>query len=88
MKFDPVIVVLADAGPDREDIWVKNYVFWRKANFFSEKLVGALAYFNAPFKSVGLPFFIKGHDDHLRPRTCENFICLGQKVLLSLFQGD
>ena len=65
-KVHRVVVVLFNAGGNGENIWVKNDVFWWKTQLIDQHPVGALANFNFSFVGVGLPFFVKSHDNGRR----------------------
>src|SRR6185503_8311973 len=56
-----VVVVLLDAGGDREDIRIEDDVFRRKARLLGQQLVGALADRDLARDRVGLPLFVEGH---------------------------
>ncbi len=56
-----VVVVLLDAGRDREDIRVEDDVFRRKADFIDQDVVAALADLGLALEGVGLALLIEGH---------------------------
>ena len=60
---DAVAVVFLDAGRDREDVGIEDDVFRRKADFFGQELVGALADRNLALDRVGLALLVESHDD-------------------------
>ena len=66
--------MLIDARGNGENIGVENDVVGWEVQFRSQQCVGALANGLAAIKSVGLPLFIEGHDDHrstvLHALTC------------------
>ncbi len=63
-EVDAVIVVLLDAGRDREDVGVEDDVLGRKAGLFDQELVGAGADLDLARLGVGLAGLVESHDDH------------------------
>ena len=59
-----VVGVLFDAGPNREDVGVKNDVFGRKAELFSQQTIGTRADADLALFRVGLPLLVERHHDH------------------------
>ncbi len=64
-EIDSVIVMLFDAGGNREDIGIEDDIFRRKTNA-GEQLVGPLANLYLAIFSIGLAHFIERHDHHSR----------------------
>ena len=64
-EVDAVVVVLFDAGGDREDVRIEDDVFRREADAH-QQLVAALADFDLAGERVGLALFVERHDDHGR----------------------
>ena len=62
-EFDGVVVVFLDAGGNREDVGVENYILRRKPDHFRQQLVGALANLELAVGCVGLSFLVERHDD-------------------------
>ena len=68
-RFDEIhriVVMLINARCDREDVWIKNNIFGRKAHNIDQQTVSARTDFFAAFKRIGLTFFIKSHDHRCR----------------------
>ena len=68
-RFDEVlgvVVVLFEAGRDREDVRVENDVRRIDAGLFGQQLVGALADLDLALDGVGLARLVEGHHDHRR----------------------
>ena len=61
-----VVVVLLDAGRDREDVRVEDDVLRRETRLLGEDLVRARADLDLALPRVGLAFFIEGHHHHGR----------------------
>src|SRR3989344_4153821 len=61
-----VVVVLLDAGRDREDVRVEDDVLRRETRLLGEDLVRARADLDLALPRVGLAFFIAGHHHHGR----------------------
>ncbi len=53
-EVDAVVVVLLDAGRDREDVGVEDDVFGREADLLGQELVGARADLDLARLGVGL----------------------------------
>ncbi len=49
-----VVVVLFNAGCDREDVRVEDDIFWREANLFGEDFVRPTANLDFPCAGIGL----------------------------------
>ncbi len=60
------MVVLVDAGGDREHVGIENDVFRRETLFLDQDLVGAAADFLAALQRVGLAQFVERHHHHRR----------------------
>ncbi len=86
-EVDAVVVVLFDAGRDREDVRIEDDVFRRKACLLGQQLVGARADFHLALVDVRLPRLVEGHDDDgsavavQQPR-------LSKEILLAFLQRD
>ena len=63
MKSTRVVVVLLDAGGDREDVRIEDDVFGREADLLRQQLVGALADRDLALDRVGLALLVERHDD-------------------------
>ena len=62
-EIDAVIIVLFDAGRDRENIRIEDDVFGRKADLLGQDLIGARADLDLALQRIGLALFVEGHDD-------------------------
>ena len=62
-EVDRVVVVLLDAGGDREDVRVEDDVLGRKADLLGEELVGTGADLGLAGEGVGLALLVERHDD-------------------------
>ena len=62
-EVDGVVVVLLDAGRDREDVRIEDDVLGRKADLVDEDPVGARADLGLPREGVGLAFLVERHHD-------------------------
>jgi hypothetical protein len=60
---DAVVVVLLDAGRDREDVRIEDDVFRREADFLGQQLVGARADLDLALDGVGLALLVERHHD-------------------------
>ena len=60
---DRVVVVLLEAGGDREDVRVEDDVGRIEAGLLGEQLVGALADLDLALDRVGLAGLVERHDD-------------------------
>ncbi len=65
-EVDRVVVVLLDAGGDREDVGVEDDVLGRKADLVDQDAVGALADLDLALVGVGLALLVEGHHDRRR----------------------
>lgn len=54
-----IVVVLFNAGGDREDVRVEDDIFWREANLFGEDFVRPTANLDFPCAGIGLSLFVK-----------------------------
>jgi len=75
-EVDRVVVVLLDAGGDREDVGIEDDVLGREADFIDQDAVGALADLDLARECVGLALLVERH--HHRGRA----IALDQLGLL------
>ena len=62
-ELNGIIVVLLDAGADRENVHVENDVLGSEADLLGEQSIGAPADIHFALSRDRLAFFIKGHDD-------------------------
>ncbi len=62
-EIDTVIVVLLDAGRDREDVRIEDDVLGREADLLGQDLVGARADRGLARERVGLPLLVERHHD-------------------------
>ena len=62
-EIDAVIVVLFDAGGDREDVGIEDDVFGRKPDLVHENAIGARADLDLALLGVGLAALVERHDD-------------------------
>jgi len=86
-EIDAVIVVLLDAGGDREDVGIEDDVLGREADLFRENFVGACANFDFARLGVGLALLIKSHD-HGRRAVATHDLGLGDEFFLALLQRN
>gem|GEM_PF-4809172 len=61
-EVDGIVVVLFDAGSDREDVRIKNDVFRGKADLVHQEVVAALADLGFALERVCLALFVESHD--------------------------
>src|SRR5207245_143945 len=62
-ELNGIIVVLLDAGADRENVHVENDVLGSEADLLGEQSIGTPADIHFALSRDRLAFFIKGHDD-------------------------
>ncbi len=65
-EVDAVVVVLLDAGRDREDVRIEDDVFRREADLVDEDVIGARADLGLALERIGLALFVEGHHHHGR----------------------
>ena len=82
-----VVVVLLDAGGDREDVGVEDDVLGREAHLVHQDAVGAGADLGLARKGVGLALLIKGHH-HGRSAVAAHQGGLALEFDLALFERD
>ena len=82
-----IVVVLLDAGCDREDVGIKDDVFRREAGLFGQEAVGALADREFALDRVGLPLLVEGHDDD-GGAVAADFAGVVEKGPLAFLQAD
>ena len=75
-----VVVVLFNAGGNREDVRVEDDIFWREANLFGEDFVRPTANLDFPCAGIGLPLFVKGHYHHRCTVTTQQFRMMDKGV--------
>ena len=63
-EIDAVIVVLFQAGGDREDVGIEDDVFRREADLIDQDVVGALADADTALQRIGLALLVEGHHHH------------------------
>ncbi len=61
-EIDAVMIVLLDAGRDREHIGIEDDVLGREADLLGQDLVSARADLDLACEGVGLALFVEGHD--------------------------
>ena len=86
-ELDRVVVVLLDAGADRQDVDVEDDVFGREAGLLGEQLVGALADGDLVVLGDGLPLFVERHHDH-RGAVAADQPGLAEELFLAPLQAD
>ena len=86
-KVHGIVVMLFDTGRHGENIGVKNNVFRREADCFSQQFVGTSANFNFPRARIRLPNFIKRHYHHRRT-IATNLTRMLDEFILALFHRD
>ncbi len=62
-EINGIASMLIHSRGHRENIGVEDDVFRRESNMFGEQRIGAVANFNPTLIIVGLPLFVKRHDD-------------------------
>ena len=62
-EVDAVVVVLLDAGRDREDVRIEDDVLGREADLLRQDLVGARADLGLALERVGLALLVERHHD-------------------------
>ena len=82
-----IIVVFFNPGRDREDIRIKDDVFWRKANLFGQDRVGPGTNLDLAISGVSLSGFIKSHDNDRRS-IGQTGTRLFQEWLFAFLQGN
>ena len=85
-EVDGIIVMLFEAGGDREDIGVEDDVLGRKADA-GEQLVGPLANLDLARLGVGLPDLVERHDDD-RSAIGHAFARMREEGFLALLHAD
>ena len=68
-EIHAVIGMLFNAGGNGKNIRIKNNIFRREADFIDQNFVRTRADFNLALVSIGLTFFVEGHDNNGRPIT-------------------
>src|SRR5690606_12322418 len=89
-RFDElhgVVVVLVDAGGDREYVRIEDDVCRRETDFPRQDVVGALADLELPIGGVGLPLLVERHDDDGGTVAADQLRLL-YELLLTLLQAD
>ena len=66
-----VVVVLLDAGGDREDVRVEDDVLRREADLLRQDAIGALADLDLALEAVGLAALVERHHHHRRAVTTD-----------------
>ena len=85
-EVDSVARVFGNAGSDRKDIDIENYILRRNVQSFREQPVSPPADFCFPVKCGGLTLFVEGHHHHCCPESVY-FFCFFQERLLALLQA-
>ena len=60
-EIDAVVLMLLDAGRDRENIGIEDDVLRREADLIDENFIGALGDREFALECVGLALFVEGH---------------------------
>jgi hypothetical protein len=82
-----VVVVLFDAGGNREDVGVEDDVFGRKVHLVHQDAVGTLADLDLALEGVGLALFVKSHHHGGRAITFDQF-GLALELVHALLHAD
>ena len=82
-----VVVVLLDAGRDREDVRIEDDVGRIDAGRPGQQAVGALADRHLALDRIRLPLLVEGHHDHRRAVALDGRRLL-QEILLAFLQAD
>ena len=86
-EVDRVVVVLLDAGRDREDVRVEDDVLGREADLVDQDPVGAFADLRLALERVGLAFLVERHHDRGRAIAPDQPRMVAECVL-ALLQRD
>ena len=86
-EVDGVAVVFFNTRCDCKNVRIKDDVFGGESHLLGQKPVRPGADRFAAFKRIGLPLFVKGHDNHGRAVLAAKR-CLPQELVLSFFHGD
>src|ERR1700733_14759413 len=86
-KRDSVFRMLFDAGPDRQNVRIKNDVLRRKSDFFGKDPIGPGADLDLASERVRLPRLVKCHYHYGSPVTA-NKPGLATKLLFAFFEAD
>ena len=86
-KVERVVVVLFEAGRDRQDVEIEHDVGRVEAESIGQQAIGALADFNLATGGVGLAAFVERHHDE-RGAVSPDDSCLAKEVLFALLQAD
>ena len=62
-KVSAVIIMLGNTGCNRKDIWVKDDILAREADFIDQDIITALTNLDFALIGIGLTVLIKRHDD-------------------------
>src|SRR5215203_2559134 len=84
---DGVVVVLLDAGGDRENIGIEDYVLGRESHLFGQDTISAPADLDLPVCGIGLALLIERHHNYRRS-VAANQCCLPDETLLAFLQAD
>ena len=84
-EINGIIIMLFNAGGDGENIRIENNIFRRKTDLLGQNLVRALANLKFAFCRIGLPVFVKCHDNHRRA-IAQTRARLFKKRRFALFQ--
>ena len=76
-----------NAGCDSEHIRVKNNILRREADRLGQDFIGTLANLEFTRRRIGLPVFVKSHDNHRRA-IAQTRPRLREKGFLTLFQRN
>ncbi len=86
-EVDRVVVVLVDAGGDREHVRVEHDVLGREAHAVDEQVVAAPADRRLALERVGLALLVERHHDH-RGAVAAHELRLPQERVLAFLQRD
>ena len=86
-EVDRIVIMLFHAGGDGENVGVKNNVFRRKADLLGQNFVGPAANLDLTGHGIGLPDFVKSHDDDGGAIAADARRLL-DKALFALLQAD
>ena len=86
-EVDGVVVVLVDAGGDREHVRVDDDVLGRKADAIDQQIVASPRDLRLALQRVGLALFVERHHDHRRAVAADERR-LVQERLFALLERD
>ena len=86
-EIDRVVVVLLDAGGDREDVGIEDDVLGGEADLFGQDAIGAGADFDPALVAGGLAFLVEGHH-HGRRAVPADELRVMLELRLALLERD